>query len=56
MAKLTYLLQFNHTCTTNTIKSPNIDILKALKKRKIFLNDEAATKMVYLVIRDASKK
>ncbi|WP_261875316.1 IS256 family transposase [Vibrio rarus] len=42
--------------TTNAIESLNSVIRKALKKRKIFPNDEAATKMVYLAIKDASKK
>lgn len=41
--------------TTNAIESLNSVIRKALKKRKIFPNDEAATKMVYLAIKDASK-
>ncbi len=42
--------------TTNAIESLNSVIRKALKKRKLFPNDEAATKMVYLAIKDASKK
>ncbi|GAL15871.1 mobile element protein [Vibrio astriarenae] len=42
--------------TTNAIESLNSVIRKALKKRKIFPNDQAATKMVYLAIKDASKK
>lgn len=42
--------------TTNAIESLNSVIRKALKKRKIFPSDEAATKMVYLAIKDASKK
>jgi transposase-like protein len=42
--------------TTNAIESLNSVIRKALKKRKTFPNDEAATKMVYLAIKDASKK
>ncbi|MDW3045277.1 IS256 family transposase [Vibrio sp. Vb1554] len=42
--------------TTNAIESLNSVIRKALKKRKIFPNDEAATKMVYLALKDASKK
>ena len=42
--------------TTNAIESLNSVIRKALKKRKVFPSDEAATKMVYLAIKDASKK
>lgn len=42
--------------TTNAIESLNSVIRKALKKRKLFPSDEAATKMVYLAIKDASKK
>ncbi|MEZ9292413.1 IS256 family transposase [Vibrio lentus] len=42
--------------TTNAIESLNSVIRKALKKRKLFANDEAATKMVYLAIKYASKK
>jgi transposase-like protein len=42
--------------TTNAIESLNSVIRKALKKRKLFPNDEAATKMVYLAIKEASKK
>ena len=42
--------------TTNTIESLNSVIRKAIKKRKLFPTDEAAKKVVYLAIRDASKK
>jgi transposase-like protein len=42
--------------TTNAIESFNSVIRKAIKKRKIFPNDDAARKMVYLAIKDASKK
>ena len=42
--------------TTNAIESLNSVIRKAIKKRKLFPTDEAAKKVVYLAIRDASKK
>ena len=42
--------------TTNAIESLNSVIRKAIKKRKIFPSDDAAKKMVYLAIMDASKK
>lgn len=42
--------------TTNAIESLNSVIRKALKKRKLFPNDEAAKKVIYLAITDASKK
>ena len=42
--------------TTNAIESLNSVIRKALKKRKLFPTDDAAKKVVYLAIREASKK
>lgn len=42
--------------TTNAIESLNSVIRKAIKKRKLFPTDESAKKVVYLAIRDASKK
>lgn len=42
--------------TTNAIESLNSVIRKAIKKRKIFPNDDSARKMIYLAIKDASKK
>jgi len=42
--------------TTNAIESLNSVIRKAIKKRKLFPTDDAARKVVYLAIRDASKK
>lgn len=42
--------------TTNAIESLNSVIRKAIKKRKIFPSDDSAQKMVYLAIKDASKK
>ena len=42
--------------TINAIESLNSVIRKAIKKRKLFPTDEAAKKVVYLAIRDASKK
>ncbi|HFQ4960753.1 TPA: IS256 family transposase [Vibrio vulnificus] len=43
-------------CTTNAIESLNCVIRKAIKKRKLFPTDESARKVIYLAIRDASKK
>ena len=42
--------------TTNAIESLNSVIRKALKKRKLFPTDDAAKKVIYLAITDASKK
>jgi len=42
--------------TTNAIESLNSVIRKVIKKRKLFPTDESAKKVVYLAIRDASKK
>jgi len=42
--------------TTNAIESLNSVIRKSVKTRKLFPNDEAALKVVYLAIQAASKK
>jgi transposase-like protein len=42
--------------TTNAIESLNSVIRKAIKKRKLFPSDDAATKVVYLATQNASKK
>ena len=42
--------------TTNAIESLNSVIRKAVKKRKLFPTDDSAMKVVYLAIREASKK
>lgn len=42
--------------TTNAIESLNSVIRKATKLHKLFPNDEAALKVVYLAIHEASKK
>lgn len=42
--------------TTNAIESLNSVIRKAVKKRKLFPSDDAATKVIYLAITEASKK
>lgn len=42
--------------TTNAIEPLNSVIRKAIKKRKLFPTDESARKVIYLAIRDASKK
>lgn len=42
--------------TTNAIESVNSVIRKAVKKRKVFPNDDSAKKVIYLAIQGASKK
>ncbi len=42
--------------TTNAIESLNSVIRKAVNKRKLFPTDDSAMKVVYLAIREASKK
>ena len=42
--------------TTNAIESLNSVIRKATKKRKLFPHDDAAKKVVYLAVQEASKK
>ena len=42
--------------TTNAIESLNSVVCRAIKKRKLFPNDDAARKMVYLTTMEASKK
>lgn len=42
--------------TTNAIESLNSVIRKATKRHKMFPNDEAALKVVYLAIMDASQR
>ena len=42
--------------TTNAIESLNSVIRKSVKTRKLFPNDDSATKVVYLAIQAASKK
>jgi len=42
--------------TTNAIESLNSVIRKAIKKRKLFPTDNAALKVIYLAITDASKR
>ena len=42
--------------TTNAIESLNSVIRKAIKKRKLFPTDDAAKKVIYLAITEASKK
>ena len=42
--------------TTNAIEALNSVIRKAIKKRKIFSSDDSAKRLVYLVIKEASKK
>ena len=41
--------------TTNAIESLNSVICKAIKKRKLFLNDATARKVFYLATMEASK-
>jgi len=42
--------------TTNAIESVNSVIRKVIRKRKLFPSDDAAKKVIYLAIQDASKK
>jgi putative transposase len=42
--------------TTNAIESLNSVIRAAIKKRKVFPTDESVRKVIYLAIKDASKK
>lgn len=42
--------------TTNAIESLNSVIRKVIKKRKLFPTDDAAKKVIYLAIQEASKK
>ena len=42
--------------TTNAIESLNSVIRKAIKKRRLFPTDDAAKKVIYLAIQQASKK
>ena len=42
--------------TTNAIESVNSVIRKSIKNRKLFPSDDAALKVIYLAIMDASKK
>ena len=42
--------------TTNAIESLNSVIRKVIKKRKLFPTDDSAKKVIYLAIKDASKK
>jgi transposase-like protein len=42
--------------TTNAIESLNSVIRKAIKKRKLFPSDDSAKKVIYLAVKDASKK
>jgi len=42
--------------TTNAIESLNSVIRRAIKKRKLFPSDDSARKMIYLAIKEASKK
>jgi putative transposase len=42
--------------TTSAIESLNIVIRKAVNKRKPFLSDDSSKKIIYLAVREASKK
>ena len=46
----------NTRSDNNSIESLNSVIRKAIKKRKLFPNDDAARKVVYLATMEASKK
>ncbi|EMN7462729.1 transposase, partial [Salmonella enterica subsp. enterica serovar Newport] len=42
--------------TTNAVESLNSVIRAAIKKRKVFPTDDSVRKVIYLAIKDASKK
>ena len=42
--------------TTNAIESLHMQLRKVLKNRGHFPSDEAATKLIYLALRDTTKK
>jgi putative transposase len=42
--------------TTNAIESLNMQVRKVIKTRGHFPSDEAATKLIYLALRDIQKK
>jgi transposase-like protein len=42
--------------TTNAIESLHVQLRKVLKNRDHFLSDEAATKLIFLALRDITKK
>ncbi|MCA6588367.1 MAG: transposase, partial [Pseudanabaena sp. M109S1SP1A06QC] len=42
--------------TTNAIESMNSSLRKVIKSQQIFPSDEAAFKLVYLALRNISKK
>lgn len=46
----------NAIYTSNAIESLNSVIRKAVKKRKLFPNDQSSMKVVYLAIQETSKK
>ncbi|EIE6255777.1 transposase, partial [Salmonella enterica] len=45
-----------HIYTTNAIESLNSVIRAAIKKRKVFPTDDSVRKVIYLAIKDTSKK
>jgi transposase-like protein len=42
--------------TTNAIESLNMQLRKVIKNRGHFTSDEAATKLIYLALRNITKK
>ena len=44
------------TYTTNAIESMNMSLRKIIKNRGLFPNDEAVFKILYLALRNISKK
>ena len=42
--------------TTNAIESLNSCLRKIIKHRRVFSNDEAATKLIYLAVQNIAKK
>jgi putative transposase len=42
--------------TTNAIESLNMSLRKVIKNKRAFPSDEAATKLIYLALKNISKK
>ena len=55
-AELTHYLGYGKGEATNAIESLHMQLRKVLKARGHFPSDEAATKLIYLVLRDITKK
>lgn len=51
-----YVITWQTLNKTNAIESLNSVIRAAIKKRKVFPTDDSVRKVIYLAIKDASKK